>query len=75
MHFHYNLGLDCDLDYLVYGLDSIHETYKSYKLELTNSLAPLTILSHNHQNYNYDIIGPCFSQVGLRLLAAKQYDP
>jgi hypothetical protein len=29
---------------------------RSYKLKLTNSLVPLTMLSHNHQNHNYNLV-------------------
>jgi hypothetical protein len=31
-------------------------------LELTSLLVPLIMLLHNHQNYNYSLIGPCFLQ-------------
>jgi hypothetical protein len=70
LDFHYNLGtltaiwtLDCNLDCLVYKLDSVYRIYKSYKCNLTNLLVPLTILSHNHRNHNYDLMGPCFLRI------------
>jgi hypothetical protein len=34
----------------------------STNLKLTNLLVPLTMLSHNYQNHNYSLMGPCFLQ-------------
>jgi len=45
--------LDYDLDCLDFELDFIYGIYKSYKYEHTNLLAPLTMLSFNHQNHNH----------------------
>jgi hypothetical protein len=52
--------LDSNLDTLIMDWTSSMGTRNSTNFELVNLLVPLTILSHNHQNYNYSLMKPYF---------------